>query len=163
MSQNNMLKEDFEEIVRLCKEAEEEGRESESYFDEPATDEEIQEWERQTNITIPESYKEWLKLTSYCQLCQTTASFHIPNVEQPEFIPEDYVIIGQVVGDGEVVCFSKSTGEFITYFEDEVDETYEDFRAVLKEVKRKVKGESYLSEETIKAALAKLNAIKGTE
>lgn len=33
------------------------------------------------------------------------------------FVPEDYVVIGEVIGDGEVVCFSKINGEFVNYFE----------------------------------------------
>ncbi len=41
------------------------------------------------------------------QTCRDTAAFFFPRVEQPSFVPEDYIVIGAVVGDGELVCFSK--------------------------------------------------------
>lgn len=139
--QENSMKKEFDEIVRLCEEAIPEYGDHASYFLEPATEEEIQEWEKATDVRIPETYREWLKLTKTCQICQTIATYIFPKLSQPEFIPDDYVVIGYVVGDGEVMCFSKSDGKFITYFEGEVNEEYDDFVGVLQETKRMIKGE----------------------
>ena len=118
----NDMKKEFDEIVKLCREKAEEYGEHASYFMEPATEEEIVKWEEENNIKMPEDYKEWLKLTSSCQLCFTIASFIFPQTEQIDFLPDDYVLIGYVVGDGEVLCFSKSTGKYFTYFEGKVNE-----------------------------------------
>ena len=63
------------------------------------------------------------------------------------------MVIGYVVGDGEVMCFSKKDGKFITYFEGKVNEEYDDFVKVLEETKRMIKGELVeisLTEEKIR-------------
>ena len=163
MSSLNEMKEIFDEIVKICEEKIPEYGERGSYFREPATEEEILEWENLTNIHIPETFREWLKLTACCQICGTTASYYFPEDEQPEYIPEDYVEIGEEVGDGEFVCFSKSKGNFITYFEGKVNREYKDFIEVLKETKRRAKGELPdlgLTEEKIQAMLFKLEEMK---
>lgn len=59
----NTLQNEFDEIVKLCEEKVEEYGERASYFMEPATEEEILEWENKTGIRIPKDYREWLKLT----------------------------------------------------------------------------------------------------
>lgn len=137
----NTLKNEFDEIVKLCEERVEEYGERASYFMEPATEEEIVKWEEESNVKMPEDYKEWLKLTKTCQMCSTIASLIFPQTKQPDFLPDDYVLIGYVVGDGEVLCFSKSTGEYITYFEGKVDEEYNDLISFLKDIKKDIKGE----------------------
>lgn len=157
------VKKEFDEIVKLCEEAIPEYGDEASYFKEPATEEEINNWEKTTGVKIPESYREWLKLTSSCRICGTTATYFFPEINQPQFIPEDYIVIGDVVGDGEVLCFSKEEGNFITYFEGEVDEEYEDFLDVLRETKRMIKGELpeiSFTDEQIKTMLAKLEELK---
>ena len=156
----NTLKNEFDEIVKLCEEKKEEYGDHASYFMEPATEDEILGWERECNTKIPEDYKDWLRLTKTCQMCQTIASFIFPGTEQPKFLPNDYVLIGYVVGDGEVVCFSKSTGEYVTYFEGKVNEEYEKFKEVLKETVRMIKGKSGVSKEEKMLMLAKLKEIR---
>ena len=34
----------------------------------------------------------------------------------PDF-PKDYIMIADIIGDGEILCFSKNTGKFIRYFD----------------------------------------------
>lgn len=108
---------------------------------------------------IPEDYKEWLRLTKTCQICSTIASLIFPQMNQPDFLPDVYVLIGYVVGDGEVLCFSKSTGRYITYFEGEVNRRYDDFREFLEGVKKDIKGELpdiTFTEERLKRMMAEL-------
>jgi len=53
--------------------------------------------------------------------------------------PQDFIIIGQVIGDGEVLCISKSTGKFIRYFEGEersFDDLNQFFVSLLKSMRR---------------------------
>lgn len=157
------VKKKFDEIVELCDEVIPEYGEGASYFKEPATEEEIVAWEETTKVKIPESYREWLKLTSNCRMAGTIATYFFPKTVQPEFIPEDYVVIGYVVGDGEVMCFSKKEGNFITYFENEVNEEYEDFLDALKETERLIRGELpeiSFTDEQIEMMLAKLEELK---
>lgn len=157
------LKNEFDEIVKLCEERVEEYGERASYFMEPATEEEIVEWEKETGIQIPEDYKEWLKLTSACQMCSNIASLVFPELEQPDYIPEDYVMIGYVVGDGEVLCFSKTSGKYIRFFEGKVNKEYNNIIEFLKEIKSNIKGEVpkiKISEEKIKKMLARAEEIE---
>lgn len=132
----NAMKKEFDEIVKLCEEKVEEYGERASYFMEPATEEEILDWENKTGIKIPEDYKEWLKLTANCQMCSTIASLVFPELVQPDYIPEDYVLIGHVIGDGDVLCFSKETGAYIRYFEGRISREYSSFMDFLNNVKR---------------------------
>jgi hypothetical protein len=60
----NYMKREFDEIVKLCEERIPEYGDHASYFREPATEEEIAAWEKATNLSIPETYREWLKLTN---------------------------------------------------------------------------------------------------
>ena len=168
MSSLNEMKEIFDEIVELCDKAIPEYGENASYFLEPASEEEITKWEQQTNISIPESYKLWLKLTRGCGIRSGLAEFFFPSTEQPEDIPEDYVpedwvIIGNIIGDGELVCFSKTSKKFIRYFDGRENGEFEDFNGILKEIKRMLKGERDIhvfTEEEIKEMMAELEELR---
>lgn len=162
----NTMKKEFDEIVKLCEEKVEEYGERASYFMEPATEEEILDWERETGIQIPEDYKQWLKLTANCQMCSTIASLVFPELVQPDYIPEDYVLIGHVVGDGEVLCFSKTSGKYIRYFEGRVNKEYDTFIDFLNNVKNLIKGEVpkfKFSNDAIKRMLARLEEMEKGE
>ena len=163
----NAMKKEFDEIVKLCEEKVEEYGERASYFMEPATEEEILDWENKTGIRMPEDYRKWLRLTGNCQICSNIASLFFPEQEQPDYLPEDYVLIGYVIGDGEVLCFSKNTGEFITYFEGRINKEYVYLTEFLKDIKGDIKGEVpkfKISEEQIKKMLARaaeIESLKG--
>ena len=168
MSSLNEMKEIFDEIVELCDKAIPEYGENASYFLEPASEEEITKWEQQTNISIPESYKLWLKLTRGCGIRSGLAEFFFPSTEQPEdipedYVPEDYVIIGNVIGDGELLCFSKTTKKFVRYYNGKNNGEFEDFTGVLAKIKSKLNGEVpklNISEEQIKAMMADLEELR---
>ena len=151
----------FEEIKKLCEDAIPEYGEKSSYFREGATEEEIISWETQTGVKMPETYREWLKLTKDCMIRDNVASFYFPEVKQPSFLPKDYIMIGNVVGDGEVVCFTKVEKKFITFFEGKVNDEYNDFKDVLKsEVIRVLKGKLSVTMEEKELMLAKLKTIR---
>lgn len=158
--QENNMKKEFDEIVKLCEEAIPEYGERASYFMEPATEEEILEWEKVANVSMPESYKSWLRLTKDCQIRQTLAEFYFPNVNQPEYVPEDYVMIGNVIGDGEIVCFSKSNGNFITYFEGNIKGEFDDFRGVLVKIISMLTGDLGVTMDEKMLMLEKLKEIR---
>ncbi len=143
---NNSLKNEIEEIVKLCIENE---NKSTSSFNEPATEEQFAQWEKEHNIIIPESYKEWLRFSNGSVIDNATAEFLGVEriVVSSKYIPEDLVIIGHLIGDGEVLCFSKENRNFVRHFEGRENGVYQDFNEVLKEIIRLVRGDSGISKE----------------
>lgn len=156
MEDENM-KDMFEKVKKTCQDTVEEYGENASYFKEGATEQEIIEWETKTGVKMPESYREWLLITKECRICGSTASFYFPDVEQPSFVPEDYIVIGEVVGDGELVCFSKTSKKFEDYFEGNMTEEYSDFREVLDEAIRFAKGEGCVLSKESEELLLKMS------
>lgn len=156
--ENNSLKEEIVEILRLCDKAKEEYGEKSSYFEPGIEESEMIAWEEANGIKIPESYKEWLRFSSRCQIRQTLAGFSFPRFS--EIVPSDYVIIGWLIGDGEVLCFSKSNGNFIRYFEGMVNDEFSDFKDMLNEVIRMLEGRRKVSMEEKMQMLARLAEIR---
>ncbi|HEX9062679.1 MAG TPA: SMI1/KNR4 family protein [Clostridia bacterium] len=160
--QNNSLQEEIRELQGLCKRMED-MEINESRFDPPATEEEILDWERTNGITIPESYKEWLRFSAGSQIFTTTARFFGVKeiVVNKKHIPDDLVNIGELIGDGELLCFSKETGKILSLFEGE-REDYDGFKEVLIEVIRL--GKNKLGEdESSRDITAKLMALLETQ
>jgi len=124
---NNSLKDELEEIVFLAKTA----VNSEAYeeelltfkFNKPATEDELAAFEKELNVEFDEEYKDFLRFSNGAILCFNAAEFYnmdtvisLAKQEKEEGFPDDYIIIGEVIGDGEVVCFSKSKRNYISYF-----------------------------------------------
>ena len=161
--ENNGLKAEIEEILKLCKESEAEYGEKASYFNEPVSEQEMTEWEEANGVKIPESYKEWLRFTGKCRIVSNTATFWGPKEFHSNFVPEDLVVIGEMIGDGEVVCFSKRNGHIIGFFEGKIDEEYENFKGLLNEIMRMLGKKQKSDEEEaaeIELMLKKLEEIR---
>lgn len=163
---NNSLKAEIEELLEWCEKNDIEDECQGSYFEEPIEESKMSKWEEENNVKIPESYKEWLRFSRKCRIDGTTATFWGPDEFHSEYVPEDFVVIGEMVGDGEVVCFSKSKGEFVEYFEGRVwGKHYSNFSEVLKEVLRMM-GKIEITEkdkEEVKEMLRKLEEIRKKE
>lgn len=112
---NNSLTEEIKEIVSLCQQLEPRYGKKATYFNPPATEEEIIAWENEHGITIPETYKDWLRFSNGSVIRNELAVFWgvrmIGSCDQ--FLPNDLVTIGELIGDGEYLCFSKKTGKII--------------------------------------------------
>lgn len=82
-----------------------------SYFAPPETEEAITEWEQKNGIKIPESYKDWLRFPGYSEILNELAHFNGVGdmIANYEHLPENLVYIGDLIGDGEMLCFSKIT------------------------------------------------------
>lgn len=84
-------------------------------FGSPTEEQEITAWENTTGIPIPAQYKEWLRFTSRYECGAWFVELRSPShfIYHQPYLPEDLVIIGSCVGDGEMICFSKTTGDII--------------------------------------------------
>ncbi len=126
---NNSLKNEIEEILELCIQLQDNNI---SMFNEPVKEEVLLEWEKMNNIRIPESYKEWLRFSNGSIINGNTATFYdvYKFVVNNSMIGEELVVIGTLVGDGQFLCFSKSTGEFVWYDHGD-EERYWEFNEIL--------------------------------
>ena len=158
----NELKDVIAELLEYCDEKEEEGELGKTKFSSPVSEKEIEAWEKENGVRIPESYKQWLRFTGDCIIDGTTAEFYSPKNFRTEYVPEDLVIIGEQTGDGEVVCFVKETGKVVTLFEGEINFEYGTFDEALKEVLSLMGKEAEETEEEyiqrLKNSIANLKA-----
>ena len=134
---NDDLKEIIDEIIYMAKTADESG-ESEIQFEfhNPASDDEIAKCEKELNVKLLDDYKDFIRFSNGSQLCFTEAIFYdmdyvisINKKGKAEDFPQDYIILADITGDGEVLCFSDSTNKFIRYFDGDetIFDTFIDF------------------------------------
>lgn len=126
---NNSLTNKIKSIVRSSQNL------KESYyfnFSDPATEEELHDWEMKNNLTIPESYKDWLRFSNGSVIANEFAHFYGTKMmsDKNDYLPEDYVLIGEINGDGCFLGFSKSTRKFVSFDHGEMT-IYEDFKQFL--------------------------------
>lgn len=103
------------EIVKLAGKLD---TQAQSTFAQPATDQEIASWEQRNGVQIPEQYKSWLKITKNCRLFGGLLELSMPSITggyYSNLVTDDLVVIGNMIGDGERICFVKATGEFVRY------------------------------------------------
>lgn len=154
--ENNSLKKEIKKLLELCKKDEKDHNgKKRNYFDEPIPEEEMINWEERNGAKIPESYKEWLRFSGKCRIAGNTATFWGPSEFHSDYVPKDLVVIGEIIGDGEMVCFSKNEGIFVRVFEGKTTEL-DDFAGVLKEIIKLLDDKPILSEERYLEILQKI-------
>lgn len=141
---NNSLKSRIEEIVYLAKAA----VNSEYYeeelltfeFNQPASEDEINELEAALGVGLDEGYKDLLRFSNGAVLCFNAAEFYNTDTvislaaqEKEDSFPKDYIMIADVIGDGEVLCYSADKKKYVSLFEGE-EEEYDSFTDFLDEV-----------------------------
>ena len=109
----NSLTEEITQIAELSKKLEDEGY----YFEflQPEDEEKIISWEKENSIIIPESVKDWLRFTRGAIIADDIARIGgINGLESGcDYVPDEMVIIGQIIGDGQLIVFSKETGKIM--------------------------------------------------
>lgn len=160
--ENNSLNKEIRKLLELCKKDEKDNGERRNYFNEPVTEEEMINWEETNRAKIPESYKEWLRFSGKCRIAGNIATFWGPNEFRSDYVPKGLVVIGEIIGDGEVVCFSKDKGIFVRVFEGKLTEI-NDFAGVLKEIIKLMDDKPILSEERYLEILQKIKEKKDKE
>ena len=109
---NNSLKDEITQIVELSKKLE---NDYDFEYSPPLSEEELSSWEKEHNIIIPGSIKDWLSFSGYSNICNELAiirgvkGFDI----DCELVPDEMVMIGEVIGDGQFIGFSKETGKIM--------------------------------------------------
>lgn len=100
--------------MKICQEKLSDTGKNYFFFREGVSEKEILDWQSGTGLIMPDSYKEWLKLTRECEICSKTVCFYFPEKESPSFPPDDCVLIGKIEVD--IVVFSKGRRVFAIFF-----------------------------------------------
>lgn len=115
---DNSLTERIKTIIELIEELAEDSVYDAFEFAEPMSNEEIEAWEKENDIKIPDSYKDWLNFTRAAEI-DSDATFYEPsdfvtdNDEKSYDVPDECVVIGELGGWGVSVCFYAETGEIM--------------------------------------------------
>ena len=134
VSESNSLKAVIEELLEWCEKKEKEGELGRTFFNEPIIESKMEKWEAENGVKIPESYKEWLRFSEKCQIDGTTATFWGSDEFNSEYVPDDLIVVGEIIGDGQVVCFSKAEGVFVEYYEGNIQNRMENFNEIIKKI-----------------------------
>lgn len=135
---NNSLTNEINQIVELAKALHETRR---FVFNHSASKNEIEKWEENNSIKLPQTYIDWLEFSNGSVLRGTFAEIYGLDkiIVKSEYFPDGHVIIGSLTGEGELICFSKETGEiFINDHDDIID--YDDFNELLEGIIEDIKG-----------------------
>lgn len=114
----NPLKVTLKSFVELCEEKAPIWGYQNVIICNPVSNERIQEWESENGVSLPESYIHFLTFADGISLSGCNQELY--GLERiivfDEYIEDDYMIIGNMIGDGTKICLSKSNGE--VYIED---------------------------------------------
>ncbi len=126
----NTLKKQITEILEL-----EHALQEKYTYNSPVSEEELSLWEHETNIKIPESIKDWLRFANGSKIQNNTMVTYelVDFVYRNNDISEDFVIIGNVIGDGQFIGFSKETGKILWEDHGEIHE-YKTMKELLEEI-----------------------------
>ncbi len=108
------IKKYAKDIQEMCAELSNTER---SYFGQPAELPMIVKYEVKNGVSIPDEYKEWLRITANCSIFGGTVQLFLPETSgyYNNFVPKEYAVIGDLVGDGEKLCIERTTGKLICY------------------------------------------------
>ena len=129
--ENNSLKSKIEELYEWCDKRDNDDELGKTYFNEPIDEDKLNKWEEANGVKIPETYKEWLRFTEKCLIDGSSAMFWGTDDFHHNFMPDNLTVIGEMSGDGEVVCFSNDNGEFMGYYEGDITYRTNDFSQVI--------------------------------
>ena len=74
-----------------------------------------------------------------------------------EIVSDDLIVIGTLIGDGELLCFSKNTGKII-WFDDGRTEEYDDLKPILLRIINLMQGKSGVSQSSIDVLMSMVEA-----
>jgi len=105
-------------------------------------------------------YKEWLLFSEKSQIRNNLARFYKPDdfLINISGIPNDLIIVGELMGDGELLCISKSDNKLVVVDHDNIEDA--DFREILKDIIRILEDKSGLSIQMQELLMKMLNQSK---
>lgn len=120
----NPLEKTLLKMVDLCEEKGPVYGYKNTVIGKPATDEEIAMWEEEHGIALSDNYKHFLKFANGVQFFGSSEFISGLQGLKPsdEYLEADYIQMGEMIGDGTMICMSKSNGR--VYIEDHGE--YED-------------------------------------
>lgn len=109
----------YDEIEKMCDMLVKYDR---SYFNAKATEAEIARFEADNRVPLPDEllglYK---KSNGFDVLGRTASVYKLQNVGMKlKGVPDEYIVFGEIVGDGELLCFHESTGKIVTVYNNKV-------------------------------------------
>lgn len=143
---NNSITKEIKKLTALCEKKIAEYGENSSWFKPPMIENDIQKWETENNIKFPTAYREWLLFSEESLIRNDLAHFY--RLDDFKYnvidVSPDLIVIGEIFGDGELICLSRSKNTFCIFDHGEL-EVQEDFRDILKEIIRILDEKSSLS------------------
>lgn len=106
-----------------------------SYMKRPIAGVEVDTWERNNKIQIPSTYKKWLKISAHICVDNNLAGFYNPyNFKLIKLDNIPFVKIGEIIGDGEIICFTIKEQKFVRILDGHVISVTDHFEELLKKV-----------------------------
>lgn len=116
--QGNPLSKVLLKLVDLCEKRGPVYGYKNTIIENPIAEEEIEAWEQEQGISLSDSYKSFLKFANGVQFF--SSSEYISGLQglilSDEYLEEDYILMGATIGDGTMICMSKTNGN--VYIED---------------------------------------------
>lgn len=108
---DNSLTEEIKEIVEVCQKQTSKYGKNAYHFNPPASEEEINLWETKNDMTLPESYKDWLRFSNGSEILNWFITVYKLDMigEYDKYVSDDLKVMGEIIGDGEFLCFSIKT------------------------------------------------------
>ena len=109
----NPLKDVLRKVVDLCEEKAPIYGYKNTKIDKPATEEEIQSWEQEHGMVLPENYKHFVRFANGIQFFGNSEYISgLQGLNPPdEYLGADYIHLGEMIGDGTIICMSKTSGK----------------------------------------------------
>lgn len=109
---DNPLKKTLLKIVNLCEEKGPVYGYKNTVIGKPATEDDIAAWEMEHGISLSDNYKHFLKFANGIQFFGS--SEYISGLKglnpSDEYLGADYIHMGEMIGDGTMICMSKTNG-----------------------------------------------------
>lgn len=143
---NSSIAKEIEKLTKLCEKKAEDYGEDSSWFKLAMDKNDIQKWEKENSIKLPATYKEWLLFSKESLIRNNLAHFYKLDDFKYNVISDmpDLIVVGEIFGDGELICLSKTKNVFFILDHGDLDEQ-KDFRDILKEIIRIMDEKSSLS------------------
>lgn len=108
---DNPLADTLKELINICEKKAHEYNIENTIIEKPATWEEIEKWEQKNEIKLPKSYKDFLLFANGVQIFSSSEQiFGLDEIgRDDEYLEDDYISIGEIIGDGTMLCLSKTT------------------------------------------------------